>query len=343
MSNAFPIILAVLVCVMLTSGCITGQFAFGEDQEQKDDIADNISNADDGSDIVVHITPDEKPEKEEPPTTEEEPEPEEPASTGGGFSGGSSGGGGGSPPPTPPEPPPEPPNNPPVLDGIGDKSFPCNETMQFPVTASDPDGDSVLFYITDMPEGAEFQNQTFTWTPTSKQIGTFPLTFTVTDGELNDSEAITITVEKCYSTRIYVDPETSNLQPGSDFTVTVRIETEENVFAADVILEYDKDILNATDAQEGDFLGKDGSNTWAEIETDHENGTVNFISTRMANGNVIPGVSGDGGLFSISFDALQIGNSNLKFTYLKIIRKNDEGKLEEVTDVVYDGGTVNVQ
>ena len=45
-----------------------------------------------------------------------------------------------------------------------------------------------------MPSGAALTGQTFAWTPASSQAGTYPVTFTVSDGQLTDSETVTITV-----------------------------------------------------------------------------------------------------------------------------------------------------
>jgi len=88
-------------------------------------------------------------------------------------------------------------NNAPVLDPIGDKTVDANNQLQFTVTASDPDGDSVTLSASNLPTGSDFDASTgiFTWTPTSQQAGTYPdVHFEATDGEAIDSEDISITV-----------------------------------------------------------------------------------------------------------------------------------------------------
>ena len=91
-------------------------------------------------------------------------------------------------------------NRPPVLDPIGDKSVDEGQLLQFTVTASDPNGDTLTYSASNLPSGASFDpdTQTFSWTPNFQQAGNYPgVTFTVEDDgdpSLEDSETITIVV-----------------------------------------------------------------------------------------------------------------------------------------------------
>jgi len=88
-------------------------------------------------------------------------------------------------------------NQPPILDPIGNKSVDEGKLLQFCISASDPDGNSLVCLATNLPEGAGFDPvaQTFTWTPGIGQAGSYPdVHFQVSDGSLSDSEDITITV-----------------------------------------------------------------------------------------------------------------------------------------------------
>jgi len=96
-------------------------------------------------------------------------------------------------------------NRAPVLSSIGNKSTNENQAMTFTISAVDPDNDPLTYSTQNMPSGAIFNNttRTFTWTPTYTQSGTYNLTFIVSDSELTDTEAITITVnnvETCIPT-----------------------------------------------------------------------------------------------------------------------------------------------
>ena len=88
-------------------------------------------------------------------------------------------------------------NRPPVLSSIGNKSIYENNLLEFTISAVDPDGDTLTYSASNLPSGASFNPDTkiFSWTPISEQAGTYPnVYFEVGDGELTDSEYITITV-----------------------------------------------------------------------------------------------------------------------------------------------------
>jgi len=94
----------------------------------------------------------------------------------------------------------EEPNNPPVLDYIEPQSTNENELLEFTISATDADDDSLTFpQPTNLPTGASLTDNTdgtatFSWTPNYTQSGTYDITFTVSDGTDTDSETITITV-----------------------------------------------------------------------------------------------------------------------------------------------------
>ncbi|MDY6865631.1 MAG: Ig-like domain-containing protein, partial [Halobacteriota archaeon] len=92
-------------------------------------------------------------------------------------------------------------NRPPELDAIGDKSVNEGVLLAFTVTASDPDGDTVTLDASPLPlpTGATFTDNgdgtgDFSWTPGFGQSGSYPVTFTASDGSLTDDEEITISV-----------------------------------------------------------------------------------------------------------------------------------------------------
>lgn len=85
---------------------------------------------------------------------------------------------------------------PPVLDTIGDKSIDVGTELNFVVSATDPDNDSLTFSADRLPPGASFDVTTreFSWTPGNLQIGDYTVKFIVSDGNQTDDETITITV-----------------------------------------------------------------------------------------------------------------------------------------------------
>ncbi|MBU4589781.1 MAG: hypothetical protein KKG01_02545, partial [Candidatus Omnitrophica bacterium] len=84
-----------------------------------------------------------------------------------------------------------------VLSFIGDRSVDENDLLEFTISATDPDGNELTYSASNLPEGASFDEitRTFSWTPTDQQSGVHEnVHFEVTDGELTDSEDITIIV-----------------------------------------------------------------------------------------------------------------------------------------------------
>ena len=87
-------------------------------------------------------------------------------------------------------------SRPPVLDPIGDQQVAVGTTLTLQLSATDPDGYPLTFTATPLPAHASLNATTglFTFTPTLQQAGMFPLTFTVSDGELSAARTITMTV-----------------------------------------------------------------------------------------------------------------------------------------------------
>ncbi len=80
------------------------------------------------------------------------------------------------------------------------KPFSEKEPIEFALSATDSDGDQLVYSASNLPEGASFNsnNQTFSWTPRYDQAGVYTVHFEVSDGELSDSEDVTITVVQLY-------------------------------------------------------------------------------------------------------------------------------------------------
>ncbi len=91
-------------------------------------------------------------------------------------------------------------NNPPILSAIGNKSVSENMNLNFTVSATDPDKDSIILTVPALPAGATFVDNgngtgIFDWTPSFDQGGeVHNVTFMATDGSLTVSEVVAITV-----------------------------------------------------------------------------------------------------------------------------------------------------
>lgn len=88
----------------------------------------------------------------------------------------------------------QPLNHAPVLSRITNKTVSEGRSLSFRLKATDPDEDPIIFNATNLPSGALLTGDTFTWTPAYNQGGTYVVTFIASDGGLNDSQDVTITV-----------------------------------------------------------------------------------------------------------------------------------------------------
>ena len=87
-------------------------------------------------------------------------------------------------------------NRAPELEPIGNPEIFEGDLLEISVNATDPDGDSLEYSASGLPDGAEFNpnTQILHWRPEYNQSGSCEIAFMVSDGELNDSETITVTV-----------------------------------------------------------------------------------------------------------------------------------------------------
>jgi hypothetical protein len=93
-------------------------------------------------------------------------------------------------------------NRPPVLEPIGDRLLDEGESLTIVLSASDPDGDGMIFSANDLPDGSSFTTQSdgtalFSWTPGYAQAGNHSVEFVVTDDGApaqSDSERVILSV-----------------------------------------------------------------------------------------------------------------------------------------------------
>ncbi|WP_342304514.1 putative Ig domain-containing protein [Methanolobus sp. ZRKC5] len=85
----------------------------------------------------------------------------------------------------------------PELTAIDNKTVDENELLNFTILATDPDGETVAYFATNLPNGANLDPSTgvFSWIPGYDHKGTYNVEFIATANSLNDSETIVITVE----------------------------------------------------------------------------------------------------------------------------------------------------
>ncbi|MFA4843104.1 MAG: putative Ig domain-containing protein, partial [Candidatus Omnitrophota bacterium] len=89
-----------------------------------------------------------------------------------------------------------PSNRSPILGSIANKTVNEGSPLQFTLLATDPDKDKLTYNAKTLPAGAALDSLSgkFSWTPGYNQAGKYKVTFTVSDGQLTDSEIIIIEV-----------------------------------------------------------------------------------------------------------------------------------------------------
>ncbi|TQD25169.1 Ig-like domain-containing protein [Methanolobus vulcani] len=87
-------------------------------------------------------------------------------------------------------------NMPPEFEYIGSYIISEYETLQFSVKANDGDNDPLTYSVSGLPQVSSFNTSTgdFIWKPDYTQSGTYSVEFQVTDGKLNASRAVSISV-----------------------------------------------------------------------------------------------------------------------------------------------------
>ncbi|BDZ66599.1 putative Ig domain-containing protein [Methanobacterium ferruginis] len=114
-------------------------------------------------------------------------------------------------------------NRAPTLNTPNNKAVGANQELNFSITGNDPDGDTITYSASNLPEGANFNSATgeFTWTPTYAQIGTYHITFTVSDGDLTDSKTMDITVNNVNRAPTLNTPNNKAVNENKELNFTV--------------------------------------------------------------------------------------------------------------------------
>jgi hypothetical protein len=117
---------------------------------------------------------------------------------------------------------------------------------------------------------------------------------------------------------IRVEPENvANLVVKSTFTVNVTVENCLNIYAVQVDIRYDPQVLNVTGISEGTFLRSSGPTVVAVANTSQNNDTppltagAYFADTHVGDSGT--GTSGNGTLFTVTFQVLSGGSTQLQF------------------------------
>ena len=87
-------------------------------------------------------------------------------------------------------------NRRPILERIENQEVDEGQELSFSLNASDEDGDELSYSVNNLPQGANFNQAVgeFNWRPSSNAQGNYEMEFRVSDGELEDSDTMVVTV-----------------------------------------------------------------------------------------------------------------------------------------------------
>ncbi|MGH8003863.1 MAG: Ig-like domain-containing protein, partial [Limisphaerales bacterium] len=97
-------------------------------------------------------------------------------------------------------------NRAPVLDSIRAKAITEGQLLSFRISSSDPDGQLPALTAENLPTGGAVVDSgngrgSFVWTPAFTQVGVYNVRFIASDGDLADSELVTIAVNEAGNQR----------------------------------------------------------------------------------------------------------------------------------------------
>jgi hypothetical protein len=225
-------------------------------------------------------------------------------------------------------------DRPPVLNYIGNKTVVEDSLLEFTITASDPDGDSLAYSASNLPAGAVFNSSTqvFSWTPDFDQEGTYPnIHFEVNDSELADYEDITIVVADVAAPKISVIVPDSEVMFQQQFTVNITVDPMMNeIYGVQYVLTFNHTVLHAEWQNEGTFLNHDDAETIVNINTiSNGAGTISFAATRVG---VEHGMTTPGTLAVIKFTAIRKGECS-DLILINVTAADENGEAIDPVDI----------
>lgn len=166
-------------------------------------------------------------------------------------------------------------NQSPSINAVPDQSGAEGALLTFNVSGSDPDGDALTYSAANLPSGATFVGQTFSWTPGFAQSADYVVTFTV-----NDGDGGTASTDANISIANTNRAPTAALVPPSPYTVNEGALLSFNVVGTDADVGVDGDVLtySGTPLPAGAALNANtGAFTWTPSFA--QSGTYNITFT----------------------------------------------------------------
>jgi hypothetical protein len=115
---------------------------------------------------------------------------------------------------------------------------------------------------------------------------------------------------------IMIEPENvGHLAVNSTFTVNVTAQNCTDIYAVQVDVRYDPQVLNVTSISEGTFISSTGptyhNETAQLLNATPPTARVFFVDTKL--GQNLPDANGNGTLLTITFQVLSVGSTQIQF------------------------------
>jgi hypothetical protein len=96
-------------------------------------------------------------------------------------------------------------NLPPIWSIIDDQDVIHGDELEFTISASDPNGDSLMYGVLELPNDGTLVNSVFRMIPVAEQVGDTLAIFSVTDGEFSVFDTVHITIHQPVSVSLPVE------------------------------------------------------------------------------------------------------------------------------------------
>ena len=116
-----------------------------------------------------------------------------------------------------------------------------------------------------------------------------------------------------FNAEVSILPSDFSYNKGENFSISVEISTENEVYAVEFELNFDSEVLKIVNVEKGNFLSQDDADTYEIISS--SDGKITYAETRIGVQN---GVSGQGNLLVIEFKAENTGITDLTLSNVKI-------------------------
>jgi PKD repeat protein len=128
-------------------------------------------------------------------------------------------------------------------------------------------------------------------------------------------------------TVVFVDPPVATANPGESFTINVNVTDVEDLYSWGAKISWQLGLLTVTNAEEGPFLQAGGSTffTW--------NPHAGYVDLACTFLGAVPGVSGSGGLASVTFEVMKAGNCTLDLYDTTLLNSS----LVQISHQAFDG------